>query len=232
MDDASVAAHSPEAVPHEPKVSVEIWSDVVCPWCYLGKRRFEHALQGFAHAQDVQVVNRSFQLDPNAPRSSGVGLDQLLAAKYGMSPEEARRRNADMVALAAAEGLDYHLDRAQPGNTFDAHRVLHLATGRGLGDAAWERFFRGYFSEGVAIGSPEAVAAMAAEVGLDPGEVDEVLGGTAYADAVRAEAAEARSLGSNGVPFFVVNRRYGVSGAQPAEHLHQVLERAWSDAVA
>lgn len=232
MDDRSVAAQSPAAAPDEPKVAVEIWSDVVCPWCYLGKRRFEHALQSFAHARDVQVVNRSFQLDPNAARSSGVGLDQLLATKYGMSPEEARRRNADMVALAAAEGLDYHLDRAQPGNTFDAHRVLHLATERGAGDAAWERFFRGYFTEGVAIGSPEAVAGMAAEVGLDPGEVDEVLRGNAYADAVRAEAAEARSLGSNGVPFFVVNRRYGVSGAQPAEHLTQVLERAWADAVA
>jgi predicted DsbA family dithiol-disulfide isomerase len=232
MDDQGVPVPSRDVVPAAPRVAVEIWSDVVCPWCYLGKRRFEHALQGFAHAEDVSVVNRSFQLDPGAPPTSGVGLDQLLATKYGMSPEEARRRNADMVALASAEGLEYRLDRAQPGNTFDAHRVLHLATERGAGDAAWERFFRGYFTEGVAIGSPEAVAGMAAEVGLDPTEVDEVLRGAAYADAVRAEEAEARSLGCNGVPFFVVNRRYGVSGAQSAEHLHQVLERAWSEATA
>lgn len=224
------AAATPADAFSPPRVIVEIWSDVVCPWCYLGKRRFEHALAGFDHAEDVAVVNRSFQLDPNAPPSSGVGLNQLLATKYGMSLQEAAARNADMVKLAAAEGLEYHLDRARPGNTFDAHRVLHLAAQQGIGEEAWERFYRGYFTEGMAIGSPDAVAAMAADVGLDPAEVGAVLAGKDYAEAVVADAAEARALGSNGVPFFVLNRRYGVSGAQPAEHLLAVLEKAWSEA--
>ena len=213
----------------QPRVTVEVWSDVVCPWCYLGKRRFEQALARFDHADAVQVVNRSFQLDPGAPRTAEEGLDQHLAEKYGMSLAEAQRRNAEMVALAAAEGLEYHLDRARLGNTFDAHRVLHLAAERGLSDAAWERFYRGYFTEGVPIGSAEAVSRMATEVGLDDVEVKEVLAGSAFGEAVRADQAEARALGSSGVPFFVVNRRYGVSGAQPAELLLEVLERAWAD---
>jgi predicted DsbA family dithiol-disulfide isomerase len=215
-----------------PGLQVEVWSDVVCPWCYLGKRRLESALTRFPSREAVEVRFRSYQLDPGAPaRYPGSSAD-LLASRYGMSPREAARRNAEMEALAAAAGLEYHLDRTKPGNTFDAHRLLHLAAGRGLGGAAEERFFRGYFTEGVAVGDHDQLAGMAVDVGLDPVEVKEVLAGDALASEVRADIEAARRLGARGVPFFVVNRTFGLSGAQPADKLLAVLEQAWSDLVA
>lgn len=212
-----------------PRIRVEIWSDVVCPWCYLGKRRFEAALASFAHPEDVAVAFRSFQLDPDAPPSSSTSYEELLAEKYGIPVQRAAQMNAEMTALAAAAGLDYHLAEIKRGNTFHAHRVLHLAAERGLGLEASERFFRGYFTEGVAIGDPAEIVRMAGEVGLDIQDVARVLAGDAYADAVRRDIDEARQLGARGVPFFVFNRTYGVSGAQAPDHLLHVLERAWAD---
>jgi predicted DsbA family dithiol-disulfide isomerase len=214
---------------HSKEMKVEIWSDVVCPWCYIGKRRFENALERFAHRDDVEVVWRSFELDPSAPVRRTGDSAQRLADKYGMSREQAAASQDRLTQMAAAEGLAFHFENAQSGNTFDAHRLLHLASERGVQDEVKERLFRAYFSEGEAIGEPETLVRLAAEVGLDPAEADKVLGSDTYAAEVRAEEQQASELGINGVPFFVVDRRYGVSGAQPADVLLQVLDRAWAE---
>lgn len=210
-------------------MQVEIWSDVVCPWCYIGKRRFESALRRFEHRDDVAVTYRSFELDPGAPPVRSESTTAHLAAKYGISEAEARSMNDRVTEIAAAEGLDYRLDEARPGNTFDAHRLLHLAAARGLQGAVKERFMAAYFSEGAPIGDHEALTRLATEAGLDAAEVAAVLSGDAHADDVRADQAQARTFGISGVPFFVVDRTYGVSGAQPAEVLLQVLDKAWAE---
>ena len=202
-------------------LNVEIWSDVVCPWCYIGKRRFEAAVERFDG--DVDVTWRSFELDPGAPPVREHTATEHLAAKYGMSREQAESSHAQMTELAAQEGLEYHFERARGGNSFDAHRLVHLATANGLQDEAMERVMRGYFTEGVAIGDREALIELAAEIGLD---AREALEGEEYADAVREDEELARRIGIQGVPFFVLDRRYGVSGAQPAELLVQALEKA------
>jgi predicted DsbA family dithiol-disulfide isomerase len=211
-------------------VNVEIWSDVVCPWCYIGKRRFEAALARFAHSDAVTVVWRSFELDPHAPARRTEGLDALLAAKYGMSPERARALHAQMTELAAAEGLEYHFEHAQSGNTFDAHRLLHLAAVRGRQGELKERLLRAYFTEGRAIGDHETLVAIATEAGLPAGEAREVLAGSAYAAEVRADERRAAGFGITGVPFVAIDERYGVSGAQPVEVFLTGLETAWAAA--
>ena len=208
---------------------VEIWSDVVCPWCYLGKRRLEAALEQFPHRDDVEVRWRSFQLDPQAPASRDVPADEHLAAKYQMSVEDARGLNAQMTELAAREGLEYHLDRTRGGNTFDAHRLIHLGAARGVQDAVKERLMRAYFTEGEPVGDHEALVRLAAEAGLDAAEARATLETDAYADDVRGDEELARRIGIQGVPYFVLDRRFGVSGAQPAEILVQAFERAWQE---
>jgi len=210
-------------------MKVEIWSDVVCPWCYIGKRRFESALARFEHRDDVDVVWRSFELDPSAPARRTGDPAERLADKYGMSREQAVASQDRLTQMAEGEGLAFHFENAQSGNTFDAHRLLHLASERGLQDELKERLFRAYFSEGEAIGETETLVRLGAEVGLDAAEAGAVLGSNTYAEEVRVEEQEARELGINGVPFFVVDRRCGVSGAQPADALLLVLERAWAE---
>ena len=202
-------------------LQVEIWSDLVCPWCYIGKRRFEAAVERFDG--EVEVSWRSFELDPSAPAVREHSATDHLAAKYGMSREQAESSHAQMTELAAQEGLEYHFELARGGNSFDAHRLTHLAATQGLQDEAMERIMRGYFTEGVAIGDREALIELAAEIGLD---AREALEGDEYADAVREDEELARRIGIQGVPFFVLDRRYGVSGAQPAELLVQALEKA------
>src|SRR4051812_12986863 len=203
---------------------VEIWSDVVCPWCYIGKRRFEAAVERFD--RDVEVVWRSFELDPGAPATREHSAAEHLAAKYGMSVEQAQASHAQMTELAAREGLEYHFEKARGGNSFDAHRLIHLAAAHGKQDEAKERLMRAYFTEGVAIGDREALVALAADIGLDADETRAVLDGDAYADAVREDEVLAQRIGIQGVPFFVLDRRLGVSGAQPADVLVQALEQA------
>jgi predicted DsbA family dithiol-disulfide isomerase len=214
-------------------VKVEIWSDVVCPWCYIGKRRFESALASFAHRDDVEVEYRSFELDPSTTSALAAGEGpshaELIAGKYGMPLAQAEAAIASTSQAAAGEGLDFHMDRALHSNTFDAHRVIHLAAERGLQGAVKERLMKAYFTDGEPVGDRPTLVRLAAEVGLDAAEVEQVLSTQQYADAVRADEAEARSLGINGVPFFVVDRKYGVSGAQPADQLLSVLDRAWSE---
>lgn len=213
-------------------MQVEIFSDVVCPWCAIGKRRFEAALGQFEHADEVDVVWRAFELDPAAPvRREGDNVERL-AKKYGMTRQQALEANARLTAAAAAEGLDFHLEQAHAGNTFDAHRLLHHArsAGPGLQDALKERFFVAYFTEGAAIGESDTLVRLATEVGLDPQECADVLAGDRYADAVRADERDAHELGVTGVPFFVVDGRFGIPGAQDADTILGVLRRAWTRA--
>jgi predicted DsbA family dithiol-disulfide isomerase len=204
-------------------MKVEIWSDVVCPWCYIGKRRFESALARFEHAGDVEVVWRSFELDPSAPVRRGSTAEHL-GRKYGWTPGQVAASHARLESLAAAEGLEYHLDATQGGNTFDAHRLLQLAKERGLGDETKERLMHAYFTEGVPIGERDVVARIGEELGLE--EAGEVLATEAYGTAVRADENEARLFGIAAVPFFVIDRYYGIEGAQPPEAILDTLRRA------
>ena len=206
---------------------VEIWSDVACPWCYVGKRRFETALAGFPHREAVEVVWRSFELDPQAPQERLGDYAVMLAAKYGVPVEEGQRMIDTMTAAAAAEGLDFRFEIARVGNTFDAHRLLHLAHERGVQDALKERLLRATFSEGEPIGDAAALARLAVDAGLDAEEVTAVLAADRYGDQVRADERQAREYGISGVPFFVVDGRLGVSGAQPPEVLRALLEQGW-----
>jgi predicted DsbA family dithiol-disulfide isomerase len=210
------------------RVNVEIWSDVVCPWCYVGKRQFEDALSRFAHAREVTVEWKSFELDPTSPTHVGMSMDRLLQRKYGMSEEEARSANHRMTELAAGVGLEYHLEDVQPGNTFDAHRLIHLAGTHGLGGAMKERLLAAYFTEGQPVGDRSTLADLAEEVGLDRAEVDEALAGEAFGPEVRADESRATALGASGVPFFVIDEAFGVAGAQGADVLLGALERAWA----
>jgi predicted DsbA family dithiol-disulfide isomerase len=212
---------------------VDIWSDIACPWCYVGKRRFEQALAQFAGRDAVQLRWHSFQLDPSAPaRVPEARQPERLAKKYGMSLQAAEQRMAHLSQLAQAEGIRFDFDQLKPGNTFDAHRVLHLAEAHGKQDAVKERFLQGYLCEGEAIGEREVVARLAREAGLHADEVEATLASNAYADEVRADQAQAAALGIHGVPFFVLGERYGISGAQPTELLAQALKKAGEELAA
>jgi predicted DsbA family dithiol-disulfide isomerase len=204
-------------------VKVEIWSDVVCPWCYIGKRRFESALERFDHP--VEIEWKSFELNPDAPVHRGSTAEHL-ARKYGMSLEQVAAMHERMTALAAAEGLEYHLDETQGGNTFDAHRLLQLAKSRGIGGEMKERLLRAYFTECEPIGEREALVRLGEELGL--ADTADVLASDAFAREVRADEHEARLFGINAVPFFVIDRYYAVEGAQPAEVILGALTRAVS----
>jgi predicted DsbA family dithiol-disulfide isomerase len=211
-------------------MQIHIWSDVVCPWCYVGKRRFEHALEDFARRDQVQVTHRSFQLDPTRPRGETSGRRSMLMSKYRRSPAEVLEMDAKMEALAAAEGLEYHLTDANlTGNTLDAHQLVHLATTHGLQDAMLERLYRAYFTEQRSLFDLESLATLGGEAGLDAGEARQALESGAFIDAVADDLDEAKKLGVTGVPFFVVDNRYAVSGAQPAEVFSQLLTRAWEE---
>jgi predicted DsbA family dithiol-disulfide isomerase len=208
---------------------VDIWSDVVCPWCYVGKRRFEAALAAFPHRDRVEVHWRSFELDPRAPRRRDGDRIEHLATKYRIPRDQAEAMDRQITEAARGVGLDLQLARTQAGNSFDAHRLLHLAADHGLADGLKERLLRGYFSEGEPIGDPAALARLAVEAGLPAAEVDDVLAGARYAEAVRADERHAQALGATAVPFFVIDETYGIAGAQPPEVFTNVLERAWSE---
>lgn len=211
-------------------MQVEIFSDVVCPWCYLGKRRFERALAGFEHGDEVTVVHRSFQLDPSAPDGPGEPTVDMLSSKYGMTVAQAEQMQRQMEQRAAADGLEYHLDGQLSGNTHRAHRLLHLARERGRQDELLERLFAAYFTERRTVFDDDALADLCVEAGLDRAEAARVLATDAYAADVERDLSDARALGITGVPFFVIDRRYGVSGAQPVEVLGNALRQAWQAA--
>jgi predicted DsbA family dithiol-disulfide isomerase len=213
-------------------MDIEIWSDIACPWCYVGKRRFEAALAAFEHRDEVAVIWRSFELDPAAPAQRTVDSATHLAQKYGMSRDEALARQRSLAEMAAGDGLDMRSDIARGGNTFDAHRLLQLAKAHGAQDAMKERLMRAYHTEGEPIGDHEALLRLALEVGLPADEVRDVLATDRYAGDVRDDERAAMELGINAVPFFVVDRRIGAAGAHPAEALGELLRRGWDARVA
>ncbi len=210
---------------------VEIWSDIACPWCYVGKARFEKALAAFPHRDGVEVVHRSFELDPGRAKDDVQPVLTMLTAKYGMSEAQARAGEENLGAQAAAEGLAYRTEGRDHGGTFDLHRLLHLAKERGRQSELLDAFYRGNFAEERTVyNDDERLVELAVGAGLDEDAVREVLADpAAYADEVRADEREAAQLGATGVPFFVLDRKYGVSGAQPAEVFTQALTQAWGE---
>ncbi len=215
----------------EKQLPINIWSDIACPWCYVGKRHLETSLDEFEHAgaDAVKLTWRAFELDPGAPAvREPVAYAERLSKKYNVSVDDADAMIERMTDTAKGVGLDFDFKSIRPGNTFDAHRLLHLAQEKGLQGAMKERFLRGYLCEGVAIGDTSELTSLAVEVGLDADEVASLLASDSHADAVRADEGEARVIGIRGVPFFIIGR-YGVSGAQPPAVLKQVLDKAWGE---
>jgi predicted DsbA family dithiol-disulfide isomerase len=209
-------------------VDVEIWSDIACPWCYIGKRRFEAALAEFEHREEVRVRWRSFELDPGAPHERLGDRAEMLAQKYGMTVEQAREAEQRLTGVAAEEGLEFRFDIARAGNTFDGHRVVHLAETHDLGDAMKEHLLRAYFSEGELISDHDTLVRLAVEVGLAEQEVRELLGGDRFSDEVREDERMAGELGISAVPTFVLDRQLGASGAQPPQALLDLLRQGWA----
>jgi predicted DsbA family dithiol-disulfide isomerase len=206
---------------------VDVWSDVVCPWCYVGKARFEKALGAFGHRDEVEVVFRSFELDPDQPKDQRETVLGMLSKKYGMSEEDARAADARVAGLAKAEGLGFDSDRPI-GNTFDIHRVIHLGREEGLQKELINAVYEAYFARGLQVFDRDVITEVAADAGLEFGAVREVLDGDAYADAVRQDEKIARDLGITGVPFFVFDMALAVSGAQPSETFASALNQAWA----
>ncbi|MFD3948196.1 DsbA family oxidoreductase [Streptomyces sp. NPDC058579] len=207
---------------------VEIWSDIACPWCYIGKARFEKGLAAFAHRDDIEIVHRSFELNPNLPMGVTAPVVDTLAKKYGRTLDEARAMEAHVASNAHSEGLEYRTEGRDSGNTFDVHRLLHLAKERGRQNELLDLAYRANFVEDRSVFDSETLVRLGVEAGLDETEVRAVVADeTAYAEEVRADEREAAELGANGVPFFVLDRRYGISGGQPAEVFTQALEQAW-----
>lgn len=207
-------------------MQVEIWSDVVCPWCYLGKRRFENALAEVPFASDVDVVHRSFQLDPSAPHDHTVDTTAHLAEKYGLTGERARQMQQEMEQRAAEDGLEYHLAGQRSGSTLAAHRLLQFAKAQGKQDVLIEVMYRAYFTDGGSVFDTDALEALATQVGLDPAQARDVLTSERYTDAVQADLEQAREYGVNGVPFYVFDGKFAVSGAQTTDVFQRALVQA------
>lgn len=209
-------------------MNVEIWSDIACPWCYIGKRRFEAALARFEHRDEVDVTWRSFELDPAAPPEREGERAARLAEKYGITVERAREMERQMSDTAAGEGLAFRFDIARSGSTFDAHRLVHLAAERGLQDAMKERLLRAYLGEGELMSDHDTLVRLAVEVGLDADEARAVLAGDTFGDEVRSDEHTAAQFGISAVPTFVVDRSLGASGAHPPDALLELLCEGWS----
>ena len=209
---------------------VEVWSDIVCPWCYVGKRRFERGLAMAEMNAEVEVIHRAFQLNPAMPAGEVRDHHDNLMTKYGLSDSQATAMQQQMERTAAAEGLEFHLVGGVTGNTFDAHRLVHLGRARGLEGAVLERLYRAHFTEQRSIFDHAALIALAVEAGLDDADARAALADGAFAEGVNAELREARGLGISGVPYFVIDRRYAVSGAQTPELFAEALNRAQADA--
>jgi predicted DsbA family dithiol-disulfide isomerase len=207
---------------------VDIWSDVICPWCYVGKARFEQALSSFAHRDEVEVVYRSFELDPGYPKAQGEHETTfaMLSRKYGMSEADARAAESRVAGLAAAEGLGFRPERPV-GNTFDIHRVLHLGLAKGVQAELLNAVNEAYFGQGRQVFDRDVITEIAAGAGLDGAAAGDVIDGDAYAEEVRQDELQARELGVSGVPFIAIDMALGVSGAQPTEMFASALQQAW-----
>lgn len=214
------------------RVDVDIWSDIACPWCYVGKRRLERALEAFEHAGEVTVRWHSFELDPHAPAERTGNRTEMLARKYGLTVERAQEIERHLTETAAGEGLDFRFDRARSGNTFDGHRLVHLAATHGRAGEMKERLLAAYLTEGRLISDRATLAELAAEVGLPADETAELLATERFADEVRADELLAAQLRISAVPTFVIDRRFGVSGAQPSDELLGLLRQGWEQRAA
>lgn len=216
------------------QLRIDVWSDVACPWCYVGKRRLESALREFPHADQVEVVWHAFELDPGAPkeRDPHVSHAERLAKKYGMTVEQAQKNTERLQGVAREEGLALDFEHIRSGSTFDAHRLIHLGRERGRQDAVKERFLKAYFEQGELMSDPSALTRLAVEAGLSEHEVTDVLASDQFAAEVRGDEEQARELGISGVPCFVLDERYAVSGAQPAQLLLSALHQAWTERAA
>jgi len=210
-------------------MKVEIWSDVMCPFCYIGKRRFEDALQQFAHKDKIEVEWKSFQLNPDMKTDPTLNINQYLADIKGWNLEYAQNMNARVTEMAAQVGLTYDFDKAVVANSFNAHRLSHLAKKHGLGEAAEEALFKAYFTDGKNIDDKATLIELGIVIGLDADEISQTLNSDAFADAVKYDIAEARHLGIQGVPFFVMNNKYGVSGAQAVPVFAETLEKSFTE---
>ncbi|GMB09799.1 putative DsbA family dithiol-disulfide isomerase [Thermolongibacillus altinsuensis] len=210
-------------------MKVEIWSDFVCPFCYIGKRRFEKALEQFEHKDKVEIVFRSFELDPHVERNPKKNVYEYLAEKYGMSLEQAKATTQQVGKQAEAVGLHYDFDNMKRTNTFDAHRLAHFANSEGKMEEMTERLMKAYFTEGLHIGDHEVLANLASEVGLDREKALDVLRNNGYADEVRRDEEIGRQLGITGVPFFLFNQKYAVFGAQSSDVFMDVLQKVWEE---
>ncbi|QKY71141.1 DsbA family oxidoreductase [Lentibacillus sp. CBA3610] len=210
-------------------MNIEVWSDFVCPFCYIGKRRLESALEQFQHSDDIELAYKSYELDPEAEVNPGQNMHEYLAAKKGMSYEQAKSMNESLGEQAAEVGLTYHFDSMQHTNTFDAHRVAKYAAEKGKGKEMTERLLKAYFTDSELISDHATLIKLAGEVGLDEDDVTALLKVDDYAIHVRADEEQARQLGVQGVPFFVFNEKYAVSGAQPQEVFTEVLQKVWDE---
>jgi predicted DsbA family dithiol-disulfide isomerase len=214
-----------------PKMKVEVWSDIMCPFCYIGKRNYESALSRFEGKDDIEIEWRSFQLDPTIPKNSTVkeNVYQYLADKKGMTYEQSAKMHERVIQMAKNAGLDYRFDKAVVANSFDAHKLIQLAKTKGLGDAAEERLFHAYFTEGKDFGDHDILVSIGKEIGLGEEEIKSALVSDAYAEKVEEDIQEASEIGVQGVPFFVFDRKYAVSGAQPPEYFLQALDQSFGE---
>jgi predicted DsbA family dithiol-disulfide isomerase len=210
-------------------MKVEIWSDIVCPFCYIGKRKFENALKDFEQKDEVEIVWRSFQLDPDLVQVPGQSVHQYLAERKSVSLEKGKEMNAYMTNAAKELGLEYNFDKAVINNTMDAHRLLHLAHKHGVQSEAKEKLFASYYTEGKDVGDHETLVAIGEAVGIPAEETRAMLVSDFYKQEVQQDQYTAQQLGAQGVPFFVFNNKYGVSGAQPSDVFAQVLSKVWEE---
>lgn len=208
-------------------MEIEVWSDFACPWCALGFARLRAARSRFEHGDEVRVVHRSYELDPGAPARRDLTMEQVLARKYGMAPEQARAGHARMVELGREDGVDFDFDRIQLGNTFDAHRLAQAARGQAGEEQLVQALFQAYFAEGRLLSDHDVLRELATGAGLDPGLVDRVLTGSLYTKEVRDDEAAALELGASGVPFFLIDGAWPIPGAQDVDTMVIILARAW-----
>jgi len=210
-------------------MKIEIWSDVVCPFCYIGKRKLEEALNTFSHKDDVNIEFKAYELDPNAAPYTGQDFYESMAAKFG-SVEQAKQMTANIVQQAKSVGLDFHFDTMKPTNTFDAHRITKYAKEHGKDAAISEKLLYANFTESKEVGNHETLAEIAEDAGLNKDEALKVLQDKeAYRDEVNNDISEAKQFGIQGVPYFIINRKYAISGAQPTETFTQALEQVWEE---
>jgi predicted DsbA family dithiol-disulfide isomerase len=216
---------------NNPKMKVEVWSDIMCPFCYIGKRNYEMALKQFQNKDHVEIEWHSFQLDPTIPvnNEKKENVYQYLAEKKGMSYEYSKKLHEKLIQTAKIAGLEYNFDKAIVANSFDAHKMIQFAKTKGLGDAAEERLFRAYFTEGMDFGETDTLVSLGKDIGLKENEVRDALKSDDYVHSVEQDIQEANDIGVGGVPFFVFNRKYAISGAQPPEYFLQTLQKSFGE---